>query len=212
MKCAVRRADAILYAKACKSLLAPFCATVQVAGSLRRQAPVIGDLDFVLVLAPGVGPTDLPETQGGARRRRMQVGPLRVDLLLAQPACWGAALLSATGPWWLNISQRAHAKRRGLRLNEYGLWGLDPSTGLPLPGSIAGQTEQGVYDALGLPWLEPAERGAHVVEIARFPSATCPGQEHIVEAGPAGVRCSCRGFTYHGHCWHVASVAKEKAA
>jgi DNA polymerase (family 10) len=86
-----------------------------------------------------------------------------VDLRVVPRASYGAALLYFTGSKAHNIALRARAVSRGLKLSEYGLFkGRRP---------VAGRTEQEVYRALRLPYIEPelredrgeiaaAERGA----------------------------------------------------
>ena len=63
---------------------------------------------------------------------------------------WGAALCYFTGSKSHNIELRKIAIRRGLKLNEYGLF----------KGArrVAGKTEEEIYKALGLSYIEPELR------------------------------------------------------
>ncbi len=48
----------------------------------------------------------------------------------------------------------------------------------------------------------PQSRGER--ELVKVQSASRPGTVNFVD--PDNERCSCRGFTTNGHCWHLESV------
>jgi DNA polymerase (family 10) len=75
---------------------------------------------------------------------------LQIDVRTVEPTSFGAALLYLTGSKAHNVALRRLALQHGLKLNEYGLY----------RGSlrIAGATEAGIYEALGLPWIPPELR------------------------------------------------------
>jgi len=77
---------------------------------------------------------------------------LQVDLRVVEKEHYGAALQYFTGSKEHNIALRKLAIARNWRLNEYGL--VDLATGR----MIAGEDEAGVYQALGLSWIEPELR------------------------------------------------------
>jgi len=132
-----------------------------VCGSLRRGTkPDVGDLDIVVsdlegaarVLTRMGAESHLPQERKGKNRRQAwgQLEGIKVGLYYGTPQEWGAMILTYTGNHLLNIKMRAIAKRQGLKLNQYGLY---------LNGEvIAGKDEKQVFDALGLPWLEPNQR------------------------------------------------------
>jgi DNA polymerase (family 10) len=79
------------------------------------------------------------------------------------PESIGAALQYFTGSKEHNVKLRAIAIRKGLKLNEYGVYSVDDDT-----TSLAGRTEDEVYAAIGLPWIPPELReGAGEIELAR---------------------------------------------
>jgi DNA polymerase (family 10) len=51
-----------------------------------------------------------------------------------------------------NVAIRTRAVKMGLKLNEYGLFRMADDT------RVAGETEEGIYQALGLPWIPPELR------------------------------------------------------
>ena len=65
---------------------------------------------------------------------------------------WGAAMIYFTGSKAHNVRIREMAVRAGLKLNEYGLF--DAKSG----ELLAAETEEEVYERLGLPFIEPTLR------------------------------------------------------
>ncbi|BCS33882.1 DNA polymerase/3'-5' exonuclease PolX [Luteitalea sp. TBR-22] len=135
-------------------------ATFDLVGSLRRGAETCGDLD---VLATDAPPEVMDHFVAFARVERvLGQGPtkssvrlgkgLQADLRVVPAESRGAALQYFTGSKAHNIELRDRAVRRGLKLNEYGLFRLEDDT------RVAGDTEAGIYEALGLPWIAPELR------------------------------------------------------
>jgi DNA polymerase (family 10) len=77
---------------------------------------------------------------------------LQVDLRVLPQASYGAALHYFTGSKSHNIAVRKLAVKKGLKINEYGVFKKDKR--------IAGKTEKEVYDTVGLPFIEPELREA----------------------------------------------------
>ncbi|RPJ70201.1 MAG: DNA polymerase/3'-5' exonuclease PolX [Acidobacteria bacterium] len=144
-------------------------------GSLRRGVDTCGDLD---VLAIG-GEPSLIETftryrlvervlgRGDTKGSVLIRGGYQADLRLVPPDSRGAAMQYFTGSKAHNIALRDRAIARGLKLNEYGLFDL--ATGLP----VAGDTEEGIYQALGLAFVPPELR-EHRGEIEAAERGTLP--------------------------------------
>ena len=132
------------------------------AGSLRRGKDTIGDLDLIATgdgaeaaLDSFVRHPKVHEVLGkGANKASVRFGleGLQVDLRALPSESYGAAMQYFTGSKEHNVLLRTRALKLGLTLNEYGLFRLDDNT------RVAGETEQGVYEALGLPWISPELR------------------------------------------------------
>lgn len=131
------------------------------AGSLRRFRETIGDLDL-LVAATEAAPVTAAFLQlsdvdrelgsGGTKTSVITRDQLQVDLRVVPPESFGAALLYFTGSKAHNIRLRQRAIQRGWTLNEYHLAEQDSGK------VIASQTEEEIYQAIGLPWIAPEQR------------------------------------------------------
>ncbi len=135
---------------------------IAAAGSLRRGKDTIGDLDL-LVTGPGAAdalerfvqhPKAHTVLGKGPNKASIQYGleGLQVDLRALPHESYGAAMQYFTGSKEHNILIRSRALKLGYTLNEYVLARLDNEQ------RVAGETEEEVYAALGLPWIPPELR------------------------------------------------------
>jgi DNA polymerase (family 10) len=134
---------------------------VEVAGSLRRQADSVKDLDVIATAAdPGAlvrALTELPvvesvDSSGDASGRVTTHAGMKVDLKVVEPDQFGNVLQHFTGSKEHNVQLRESAVKRGLHVSEYGI--LDDATGETLRCA----TEEEVYARLGLAWIPPELR------------------------------------------------------
>ena len=135
--------------------------TLAVAGSLRRMKESIGDID---VVATSSKPERVMETfttlprvkqvlaKGPTRSSVILDSGIQADVRVVEPASFGAALQYFTGSKDHNVKVRERAVRAGLKINEYGVFRVKDDT------RLAGQTEEEVYQAIGLPWIPPEVR------------------------------------------------------
>jgi len=140
----------------------PGVTAVTPAGSLRRGRETVGDLDL-LVTGPDPIPalarfTAYPKVAEvlarGENKASARVGHegLQVDVRTLPPESFGAAMQYFTGSKDHNVAIRTRAVRMGLKLSEYGLYRVEDDS------KVAGETEAGVYEAIGLPWIAPELR------------------------------------------------------
>jgi DNA polymerase (family 10) len=139
----------------------PGCEKCTYAGSLRRGRDSIGDVD-ILVASRESAPimaafAELPLVgeviaRGPAKTSIRTRDGLQVDLRVVPPESWGAALQYFTGSKEHNIRVREIAVRKGRKLSEYGLFRTEDDA------LVVSETEEEVYEQLGLPWIPPTLR------------------------------------------------------
>jgi DNA polymerase (family 10) len=135
--------------------------TVELAGSIRRRADSVKDIDVVAVTddpaalierLAGLEEIESVSSSGSAGARARTHAGVGVDLRIAAPGALGSLLQHFTGSGAHNTALREAAVRRGLHVSEYGI--LDDATGETEPFA----TEQEVYARLGLAYIEPELR------------------------------------------------------
>jgi DNA polymerase (family 10) len=162
---------------------------IEVAGSYRRRRDTIGDVDLLVQAefpAPDVmerfttfGSVDRVDLEGETRGAVVLRSGLEVDLRIVPPRSFGAALHYFTGSMEHNVALRQIAVRQGLRVNEWGVFrlpeGVEPDEVSKEDGErIAGDTEESVFEAVGLPWIPPVVR-ENRGEIASARDGSLPG-------------------------------------
>ncbi len=142
-------------------LRCPGVQKVTPAGSLRRGKETIGDIDL---LVTGGEPQKISEyflkfpkitevIASGENKLSVKLREgIQVDLRMLEPETYGAALQYFTGSKAHSVALRDKAKRMGYKLSEYGLFRISDEE------KVAGRTEEEVYKALGLQYIEPELR------------------------------------------------------
>jgi DNA polymerase (family 10) len=134
---------------------------VLIAGSARRRADSVKDIDLIAVttrpttLAKSLA--RLPEIEsvssaGKAGARARTHSGASVDLRIAKPEQLGNLLQHFTGSGEHNAALREAAVRKGLHVSEYGI--LDDATGI----TETFATEELLYQRLGMNYIEPELR------------------------------------------------------
>jgi DNA polymerase (family X) len=172
-----------------RRILALGCEKIAVAGSIRRRRSKIHDIDMVAIPRYEEG---TPRTLFGDRERinvldaelarlssegkvqiiergpkavRFNVKPeeCAVDLYIASPTTWATLLLIRTGSREHNIHMCTLAKERGMQLKADGS-GLFRGSHM-----VARDSEESIFEALGLPYVPPEkrERWGHGVSAMR---------------------------------------------
>jgi DNA polymerase (family X) len=150
---------------------------VEYAGSLRRGKETVGDIDILattsnpaaVIAAFRTMPGVIKVLAAGETKCSVRMEPgVQVDLRVLDDASFGAALMYFTGSKEHNVALRERAIKRGLRLNDYGLFpDVAPGKGAddrPIHQrgvkAVASRTEADIYKALDLPWIPPTLREA----------------------------------------------------
>ena len=136
--------------------------SVTPAGSLRRGRETIGDLDLLVTGSNAAAALERVATHPkvyevlvrGVNKTSVKFGRdgLQVDIRALEHGTFGAAMQYFTGSKEHNVALRQRAVRMGYKLSEYGLFRMTDDS------RVAGDTEEGVYGALGLDWIPPELR------------------------------------------------------
>jgi DNA polymerase (family 10) len=137
----------------------PLVRKISSAGSLRRQKETVRDID-ILVMSdkprkimdtftglPGVG---IVLAKGGTKSSVRTGDDVRVDCQVVEKKSFGAALLYFTGSKNFNIKLRQLAIKKGLKINEYGVFRKNRF--------VCGTTEEEIFKILGMSYIEPELR------------------------------------------------------
>jgi len=219
--------DALPVAEALAAEIAkvPGVERVAVAGSARRGKESIGDLDM---LAVGEAPSDVTQflrklphisevfLAGDTKVSCHLADGTQIDIRVVPPKSFGAAHQYFTGSMEHNVALRQRAMRRGLKLNEYGVFEEAADK------QIAGATEEDVYAALDLPWIPPELREdqgeIEAAEAGRLPQLVdmhdIRGDLHMHTTwsdAEAGIEemvegCRARGYEYMAITEHSQSL------
>lgn len=157
-------AEALLAAEAivAKMSAVPGVLACDYAGSLRRRAETIGDLDVLVAASKDDAPAvmdafaALPgvvEVLGKGETKTSVVldGGMQADLRVVPRESWGAAMQYFTGSKDHNVAMRTLAVKKKLKVSEYGVFDERGA-------KLAGDDEAAVYEAIGLLWMAPELR------------------------------------------------------
>ncbi len=139
----------------------PSADRVEIAGSARRMTDTCKDLDIIATSHDPKALTRaftemelLSETgsSGEAGARGVTHNGLRIDFRVVAPDQFGNVLQHLTGSKRHNVELREYAVRRGMHVSEYGVEEDETGKTHRCPA------EEGVYEALGLPYIHPELR------------------------------------------------------
>ncbi|WP_413612826.1 DNA polymerase/3'-5' exonuclease PolX [Bdellovibrio sp. HCB-110] len=138
---------------------APGLQKLEVAGSFRRRKEVVADLDILVTAKQSASVMDhflkfenigKVISKGPTRSTVNLKTGLQVDLRVVEDESYGAALLYFTGSKAHNIALRAMAAKKGLKINEYGVFKGTKN--------VTSAKEEDIYELLKLPYIEPELR------------------------------------------------------
>ena len=139
----------------------PAAVRVELAGSARRWADTVKDLDIVAASSDPAAlsnafcelpPVDAVASSGEAGAKVTTHSGVAVDLRIVPEEAFGNLLQHFTGSGRHNEALRTDAVRRGLHVSEYGI--SDDESG----ESQAFTTEEEVYERLGMAYIPPELR------------------------------------------------------
>jgi DNA polymerase (family 10) len=140
-------------------------ANIILVGSYRRDSAMLGDIDLLLhtITISSLIKTlrekgnDIKVYTDGLKKKSYIIKPLgeksyyKMDIFLTNPENMSFALLHYTGDKITNMSMRSNAKKKGYKLNQYGLFKKNTK--------IKGlTTEKKIFEFLGLSFKEPKDR------------------------------------------------------
>jgi DNA polymerase (family 10) len=134
---------------------------VSLAGSLRRWKETIKDIDILASSPAPVAVMDafvhLPFVRevllkGPTKSSVILEDGIQVDLRVVEEGAFGAALQYFTGSKAHNIRLREMALRKGLKINEYGVFRVSDGE------KIGGEREEDIYRLLEIPFIPPELR------------------------------------------------------
>ena len=140
---------------------------VEIAGSLRRWQETIGDIDVLAVSSEPEKVMDTFVKMSGVQhvhahgdtkssvRLHTPAGGIDADVRVVPKKSFGAALQYFTGNKAHNVALRKIAIEKGYKLNEYGLFKQMANGKWRM---AYGKTEEEIYKALGLQYIEPEMR------------------------------------------------------
>lgn len=136
---------------------------IEPAGSLRRRVETIGDIDILTTGKHAEKIMDhflkYPEIanvigRGPTKSTVLLKSGVQVDLRVLDPKTFGAALHYFTGSKEHNIRIRDLAKRKGLKISEYGVFKVRGEKEI----LVGGKTEEEVFKFVGFPFIPPEFR------------------------------------------------------
>ena len=130
-------------------------------GSLRRAKETIGDIDILVTSKKPEKIMDsfvhLPQVdkviaKGGTKTSVLLKNGMQADVRVVDPSSFGAAVYYFTGSKAHNIQIREMAVKKGLKINEYGIFRGSKKLG--------GKDENDIFRVMGLTYIPPEIREA----------------------------------------------------
>ncbi len=148
---------------------------LEVAGSIRRWKDTIGDVDVLVASTDNEAVVEAftkwdeadDIIEAGTHKSSLRADDVRVDLRVVVPEEFGSALQYFTGSKDHNVRLRNVAIDQDKKVNEYGIFDVSELSDPEMSSAqdtrregvrLGGNTEQEMYEALGLEWIPPVLR------------------------------------------------------
>ncbi len=134
---------------------------IQPLGSLRREAPLVGDIDIAVQsdnASPILDyfihyPLSVQTIAKGEKKASLRIkNDIRIDIMVQPKNSWGSLLQHFTGSKQHNIKLREYASKLGLSLSEYGIKDITTGTVHQF------DNETSFYNFIGLNFIPPQDR------------------------------------------------------
>jgi DNA polymerase/3'-5' exonuclease PolX len=171
------RADALALAERVIDHLRPVCERIEIAGSLRRKKPDVGDIEICCIprtiryedLFGELGPvesllersdllSDIGKLiKGGPHYKQLDLGICNLDLFITTPEKWGVIFTLRTGPAdfshnLVTVRQAGGFLPSYMQVKDGRIWLRGSREVLPTP------EERDVFKTIGMNWIEPEYR------------------------------------------------------
>ncbi len=178
MKEKQRYEDGLIVALKLLAFLQPHCERIEIAGSIRRRCPMVGDIELVAIPKKRYKPTlfgDIEDDQtlldihleqnpkiyaqvrSGHRLKELRFQNFQVDLFLTDPDRWGVTFTLRTGSadfskWLVTSRNQGGARRLDRYVKNSRIWQIGQQDPIKTPEEID------VFHALGVPWVPVEQR------------------------------------------------------
>jgi len=162
----MKLAEALDLAHKAVGELRPYCHRIEIAGSIRRKKPQVGDIELVCIpmgakLFRFVDAVNKwPRIKGlptGKYTQREYHG-IKIDLFICNPKTWACNFAIRTGSAEFSHGLAIRAREIGLCFKNAQLWRMSFDEPRLSPLSTYINEEVDVFTALRIKWVEPENR------------------------------------------------------
>lgn len=175
MKIKAPYAERLAEAEHLRDLLKPVCERIEIAGSLRRKKPEIGDIELVIIPKLIIGHDlldgeyvagsqleehlknwNVPKIKNGPAQKQLDINGVQVDLFICTPETWAVTLLLRTGSAEFSKKFVTPRKHGGFMFSGYRIHNSRLEANRVPQDDIV--EEEDLFNALSVPWIPPEER------------------------------------------------------
>lgn len=132
--------------------------TYEICGSIRRGELNVKDVDILALKSEMpqwyniIDKLDTKKVNRGDVSTDFLLNGVSVNIRSVEKSTWGAGLLFLTGPQMFNVNLRSQAKKKGMLLNQHGLFERDTGK------FLTGRSEESIFRVLGIKYISPEKR------------------------------------------------------